>query len=64
MKTEVEYVVEGQHKGKSLELVRFADILLCRQTISAYMAHDEKAKETWSYRILKRTKTITDEVIE
>ncbi len=66
MKTEVEYVVEGRSHASLpwLELSAYNEIAQARDVIESLQKMDDANCLNWQYRIVKRTTTFTDEVIE
>ncbi len=68
MKNEVEYVVEGKTNGmenwRKFVIFKERKPIQSRQWLKQAWADDKQNGVVWSYRILKRTTTVTDEVIE
>jgi hypothetical protein len=66
MKTEVKYVVEGQLKPvlEWAPLVVVNTVEAARNCIDTNKRHNKRHDFAWSYRIVKRTTTVQDEVIE
>ncbi len=67
MKTEVEYVVIARHlSGLQTPLIGVETIGAAKDLIAQNKIKDIELKQAhiWTYSILKRTTTVTDEVIE